>query len=224
MKIRIFVTMVFVIALVGCSKTADQPSSAATGAVTGLTPESNAPKSEAPIFSKPEPVTIAQGTPLKIRTDSELSTKTAKSGDTFAATLAAPLVVDGKEVAPRGARVQGKVVSSDEGGRVKGLASISVRLTSIRVGNREVAITTGTVARQARATKKKDAAKIGIGAGIGAAIGAIAGGGQGAAIGAGAGGAAGTGLVLATHGDPAVIPAESPLTFKLTTPVTLDPA
>jgi len=223
MKTRIFVTAAITIALVGCSKPADQASPAATGAVTGLTPESNAPKS-APIFSKPDPVTIAQGTPLKIRTDSELSTKTAKSGDAFAATLTAPLVVDGKEVAPAGARVQGKVVSSDDGGRVKGVASISVRLTSIRVGTRDVAITTGTIARQARATKKKDAAKIGIGAGIGAAIGAIAGGGQGAAIGAGAGGAAGTGLVLATHGEPAVIPAESPLTFKLTTPVTLDPA
>jgi len=220
MKTRIFVTTIIAIALAGCSKTADQPSST----VTGLTPESNAPKAEAPIFSKPDPVTIPQGTPIKIRTDSALSTKTATSGETFTATLTAPLVVDGKEVAPAGARVQGKVVNSDEGGRVKGVASISVRLTSIHVGNRDVAITTGTIGRQARTTKKKDAVKVGIGAGIGAAIGAIAGGGQGAAIGAGAGGAAGTGVVLATHGEPAVIPAESPLTFKLTTPVTVDPA
>src|SRR5258706_9784331 len=101
MKTRIFVTilvtMMIAIALVGCSKPADQPSSAATGAVTGLTPDSNAPKA-APIFSKPDPVTIAQGTPLKVRTDSELSTKTATSGQTFTATLTAPLVVDGKEV------------------------------------------------------------------------------------------------------------------------------
>jgi len=220
MKTRIFVTTIIAIALVGCSKTADQPSST----VTGLTPESTAPKAEAPIFSRPDPVIIPQGTPIKIRTDSALSTKTATSGETFTATLTAPLVVDGKEVAPAGARVQGKVVNSDEGGRVKGVASISVRLTSIHVGNRDVAITTGTVARQARTTKKKDAVKVGIGAGIGAAIGAIAGGGQGAAIGAGAGGAAGTGVVLATHGEPAVIPAEAVLTFKLTTPVTVDPA
>jgi hypothetical protein len=63
--------------------------------------------------------------------------------------------------------------------------------------------------------------KIGIGAGIGAAIGAIAGGGKGAAIGAGAGGGAGTGLVLATRGDPAVIPGESQLTFRLQGPITV---
>ena len=219
MKTRIGLAAVIAIALAGCSKTTDQPST-----VTGLTPESTAAKSDTPLFSKPDPVTIAQGTPLRIRTDSALSTKTAKAGDTFTATLMEPLVVDGKEIAPRGARAQGRVVNSDEGGRVKGVASISVRLTQIHVGTRDVAITTGTIGRQARTTKKKDAVKVGIGAGIGAAIGAIAGGGQGAAIGAGAGGAAGTGVVLATHGEPAVIPAESPLTFKLTMPVTLDPA
>ena len=220
MKTRIFVTTFIAVALAGCSKTADQSSSTATG----LTPESTAPKPDAPVFSKPDPVTIPQGTPLKIRTDSALSTKTANSGDTFTATLTEPLMLDGKEVAPRGARVQGKVVSSDDGGRVKGVARISVRLTQIRAGNRDVAITTGTVARQARTTKKRDAVKVGVGAGIGAAIGAIAGGGQGAAIGAGAGGAAGTGVVLATHGEPAVIPAETVLTFKLTAPVAVDPA
>ena len=106
----------------------------------------------------------------------------------------------------------------------KAVAIISVRLTQLRVGDRNVEIETSTVARQAHTTKRKDAAEVGIGAGIGAAIGAIAGGGQGAAIGAASGGAAGTGLVLATHGDPAVIAAESVLTFKLTAPVTVEPS
>jgi hypothetical protein len=104
------------------------------------------------------------------------------------------------------------------------VATLSVRLTRLRVGGRNLEIQTGTVARQARTTKRKDATEVGIGAGIGAAIGAIAGGGQGAAIGAASGGAAGTGLVLATHGDPAVIGAESVLTFKLTAPVTVEPS
>ena len=127
-------------------------------------------------------------------------------------------------IAPRGTQVEGLVADSDPGGRVKGVATISVRLTQLRVGDRNVAIQTGTIARRAHATKRKDAAKVGIGAGIGAAIGAIAGGGEGAAIGAASGGAAGTGVVLATHGDPAVIGAESVLTFKLTAPVTVEPS
>ena len=57
--------------------------------------------------------------------------------------------------------------------------------------------------------------------GIGAAIGAIAGGGKGAAIGAGAGGGAGTAVVLSTHGDAAVVPAESVIQFRLEQPITV---
>ncbi|MEZ5400439.1 MAG: hypothetical protein R2729_12275 [Bryobacteraceae bacterium] len=135
----------------------------------------------------------------------------------MAATLAAPLSLDGKTVAPRGAKVLLRVVESSDGGRVKGRARIAIRVAEI--AGRDVR--TGIYAVEARATKKKDAAKIGIGSGIGAAIGAIAGGGKGAAIGAGAGAGAGTGVVLATHGDPAVIPAESVITFRLTEPLQL---
>ena len=206
--------------LVGCSKPSDQST------VTGLTPASDAApaKADTPLSTKRPSVTIAAGTPIKIRTVSTLSTKETKSGETFTGTLAEPLAIDGQVIAPRGTQVSGRVVNSDPGGRVKGLATISVRLTQLRVGDRNVAIETGTVSRRAHATKRKDAAKVGIGAGIGAAIGAIAGGGEGAAIGAASGGAAGTGLVLATHGDPAVIDAESVLTFKLTAPVTVEPS
>jgi hypothetical protein len=44
---------------------------------------------------------------------------------------------------------------------------------------------------------------------------------KGGAIGAGVGSAAGTGVVLTTHGDPAVVPGESRLAFKLRGPVTV---
>ena len=208
------------VSLAGCSKTSD------SSTVTGLTPASDAApaKVEAPAPPKPEPITIAAGTPIKIRTLTTLSTKSAATGDRFTATLAEPLMIEGKVIAPRGTQVEGRVVDSDPGGRVKGLATISVRLTQLRIGDHNVAIETHAIARQAHATKRKDAAKVGIGAGIGAAIGAIAGGGEGAAIGAASGGAAGTGVVLATHGDPAVIGAESVLTFKLTAPVTVEPS
>ena len=207
------------ISIVGCTKTADQP--VASDAKSAPAEAAPAP-APAPVAPKPQAVTLAQGTRIKVRTESELSTKSAKTGDTFSATLAEPIMVDDKVIAPRGARVSGLVVESDPGGRVKGVATLSVRLTRLHVGNQAIEIKTGAFARQAKATKKKDAVKVGIGAGIGAAIGAIAGGGQGAAIGAASGGAAGTGVVLATHGDPAVIGAESVLTFRLTAPVTVE--
>jgi hypothetical protein len=208
------------LSLAGCSKTSDQQ------AVTGSAPAAEAApaKADFPLSQKAPSVTIAEGTPIKIRTGTTLSTKTTQTGDMFTGTLAEALVVDGTVVAPRGSAVEGRVVDSDPGGRVKGKATISVRLTRLRVGDRNVEIQTRAIAREAHATKRKDAAEVGIGAGIGAAIGAIAGGGQGAAIGAASGGAAGTGLVLATHGDPAVIAAESLLTFRLSAPVTVEPS
>jgi hypothetical protein len=125
----------------------------------------------------------------------------------------------GEVVLPKGAHIEGVVADSDEGGRVKGVASISLKLTSVAVGGRQVPVASSTYVKDAPATKKKDSLKVGIGAGIGAAIGAIAGGGKGAAIGAASGGAAGTGLVLATHGDPAVVPAESIISFRLAAPL-----
>ena len=123
-------------------------------------------------------------------------------------------------VAKKGAHVEGVVVESDPGGKVKEVASIIVTLDSLTLADgRSVRLSASQFSRQAKTTKGKDAKKIGIGAGVGAAIGAIAGGGKGAAIGAGVGGAAGTGAVLATHGDPAVISAETRLSFTLRSPV-----
>ncbi len=171
-----------------------------------------APKRVAP----PPPVVLEAGTTLKVRSTTTLSTKSNAAGDAFHGSLEAPLTVNGKVVADKGAKVQGVVATADPGGRVKGVASISVRLTSIETEKGMVSVQTSTVGREAKSTKRNDAIKVGVGSGIGAAIGAIAGGGRGAAIGAGAGAGAGTGVVLATRGEPAVLPAETVMTFRLT--------
>ena len=110
-------------------------------------------------------------------------------------------------IAKAGSRATGFVVTSDPGGRVKGVASLTVGLRSI-VGAKStvIAVATDTYSVDAKSSKKKDAVKTGIASGVGAAIGAIAGGGKGAAIGAGAGAAAGVGANMATRGEAAVIP------------------
>jgi hypothetical protein len=176
---------------------------------------------------RPEPpraaaITLAEGTVLKVRTTNTISTKTHHAGDKFEANLEEPIEQGGRILVPKGARVEGKVVESDEGGRVKGRAELAVALTQLQVNeNKSVDLETNTLGREAKDTHGQDAAKIGIGAGVGAVIGAIAGGGKGAGIGAASGGAAGTGLVLATRGKAAVLPAESVLSFRLRAPVTI---
>ena len=204
-----------------------QPATGAQSAAGGSAPAGAAPSTPeaAPPPPPPPPprtFTLAAGRKLSVFTTSALSTKSNKTGESFVATLAQPIADGDWLIAPKGATVEGTITNSDPGGRVKGVASIAVALTRITLADgRKVAISTSVYGKKARTTKKKDALKIGGGAGIGAAIGAIAGGGKGAAIGAAVGGGAGTGVVLATRGDPAVIPAESRLTFSLRTPITI---
>jgi len=208
-------TTLLAIATIGCE-------SKGTGAeASGGAAEAPSNGFTARLFSKPQPLIIPEETPVRVRTTVTLSTKTHRTGDHFSATLMDPLVVANREVAPKGAEVRGIVANSDAGGRVKGRALLTLRLTGIRsAGDEWVDIRTNTFTRVARSTKKRDALKIGLASGAGAAIGAIAGGGKGAAIGAAAGGGAGTGAVLATRGAPAVVSSETPLTFRLAAPAT----
>jgi len=207
----------------GNPNTAPANSAGAANALgaTGGAPAGSSVAAPAPAPT-PRVFTIAAGTPITIFTAKTLSTKTDKDGERFVASLARPIVDDDWVIAKKGALVEGVVANSDPGGRVKGRASMTVRLRSLQLADgNTIDLSTSSYTKAAKGTKKKDALKIGIGAGIGAAIGAIAGGGKGAAIGAGAGGGAGTGYVLATRGDPAVIPSESQLTFRLQAPVTV---
>ena len=130
-----------------------------------------------------------------------MSSKSSRRGDTFVGSLSEAIVDGDWVIAKRGAAVEGVITNADEGGRVNGLASISVELRRLTLADgRTVAIDTTPYTRSAKSTVKQDAAKIGIGAGIGAAIGAIAGGGKGAAIGAIIGGGAGTAGVMTQRG------------------------
>jgi hypothetical protein len=160
--------------------------------------------------------------PLNVFTTAEISTKTAVSGDTFSAVLAKAITDGDWTIAKEGARVEGTVVESDPGGKVKGVASMTLALKKLTLADgRTVELSTNTVSQEAKTSKGKDAKKIGIGAGIGTAIGAIAGGGKGAAIGAAVGGGAGTAAALATRGDPAVVASEAELNFTLSSPITI---
>jgi hypothetical protein len=158
------------------------------------------------------------GHTITIRTTRALSTKTIKTGDVFSAIVEEPIKVDDWVVVPAGARTEGRIVASDDGGRLKGKANLAIELTGLTTGDgQKVEIVTSPVTAEAAANKSKEVKKVGIGAGAGAAVGAIAGGGKGAAIGALIGGGAGA----AMKGDAAEIPAESVVSFELRSPVTI---
>jgi hypothetical protein len=171
---------------------------------------------------QPRTVTVTAGTLLSTRLGETLSTDTLVAGDSFTGTLDRPLVVDGFVIAERGARVEGRVIESEKAGRVKGVSSLSIHLIRLRTSDGQtVQITTDPFRKLGETSKAEDARKVGIGAGLGAVIGAVAGGGKGAAIGAGVGGAAGGGAVAATRGKAVVLPVETRIDFRLSSPVSL---
>lgn len=182
-------------------------------------------KAEPPIPVPPPPprrVTVPQGTLIPIRMNETVSSAKNSSGDSFTGSLTEELVVDGLVIAERGAPVEGRIIQTQQAGRVKGLSLIELELTQLNTSDgQRVEIRTDSFSKEGQSSTKEDAAKIGIGAAIGAAIGAIAGGGKGAAIGAGVGGAAGTGGVIATRGKSSEIAAETKISFRLSEPVTL---
>ncbi|MCU1237570.1 MAG: hypothetical protein JWP63_5537 [Candidatus Solibacter sp.] len=183
-------------------------------------PEYVTPPPPAP--PEPHRVTLNTGTPIPVRLVDGLSAERNQPGDRFMATLDKELVVDGFVIAERGARVEGRVIAADRGGRVRGVSSLQVEITKLHLSDGQtIAVQTDAFTREADSTHTQDAEKVGGGAAIGAIIGAIAGGGKGAAIGAGVGGAAGAGDVLATRGKPATLPSETRLTFHTRAPLTI---
>jgi hypothetical protein len=208
--------------VIGCSSKPSTPASstdnpnasgdnAAGGAAGG---KSGSEKSAA---SKPAPqtITIPSGTEITVRLGETLSSKDSSAGQGFAATVAQPVVVDGKTIIERGAAARGTVVDAKGMGHFKGGALLEVRLNSVSIHGRETSVETGMVARQVSGKGKRSAGFIGGGAGAGALIGALAGGGKGAAIGAAAGAGAGTAGAAFTGNKEITLPAETALTFKL---------
>jgi hypothetical protein len=157
--------------------------------------------------------TVPAGTRLTVRVGSEISSGTAKAGDRFDATLARPLVVNGKTLARTGASVRGKVTSAKSSGRLHAPGELTLRLTGVQVNGRMVPVSTSSYFAKGKSHTKSNATKIGGGAAAGALIGGLVGGGKGAGIGALAGGGAGTGVAAATGKEEAVVPAEAALTF-----------
>jgi hypothetical protein len=171
---------------------------------------------------KPVEYTIPAGTVIPVRTTTELSTSQLATGSRFTAVLERDLRVGDTVLATQGAEITGVVVSSDPGGRVKGVASLDVTIHSVagRKGH-TIPLKADSYSVVAKKDTGRDLKRTGILSGAGAVVGAIAGGGKGAAIGAGAGAAAGVGTNMATRGKAAVIPAETLVEFRLSAPSTV---
>jgi len=149
---------------------------------------------------------VPDGTELVATLDTPLSTRDTRSEDPFTLTVTSPGPFEG-------ARIDGRLLDTDRGGRVTGRADMTFDFDRIRFRNGRTADFNGSILSvrtpsgdtlhventnvgEDESQTSKTATRTGIGAAIGAVIGAVSGGGKGAAIGAAIGGVAGAGSVV----------------------------
>jgi hypothetical protein len=166
-------------------------------------------------------VILPRGTVLALELATAVASDSSVVEDSVRAKLVSAVTVDGQTIIPAGADVVGSVTEVGQAGRVRGRARVAFRFSSLRSGAERHDIQTDTIAREAEATMRDDATKVGVGAGVGAVIGGILGGGSGAAKGAAIGGAAGTGAVLATRGQEVRLSAGDAVEARLSAPLTV---
>jgi hypothetical protein len=176
----------------------------------------------AAISSRPDPVTVPEQTAIRVTLDHGLASDQSRPGDRFAATVSEPIVIDEHTVIPQGARAEGLVVDAHPSGRLMGRARLQLALDSIEVDGKTYELRTATSHRIGGNHKKRNWGWIAGGAGGGALIGALAAGGKGALIGGPVGAGAGTAVAFMTGKKDIHLGAETPLTFRLLQPVTID--
>jgi len=169
----------------------------------------------------PRRVTVPSGTSVAIRLLDPIDSETAQPGQTFRATLDAPLPTDGDVAVPSGYDVKGHVVDVKSAGKFAGQSLLVLELDSVSVGGRLYGVQADPYRRQGKNRTTNTAEKVGAGAVIGAIIGGIAGGGKGAGIGAAAGGGIGGGVQAAGKGQQIILPSETVLSFTLRSPLTV---
>jgi hypothetical protein len=211
------------IALAACSNKPAGESATDQNAAATSPSDGNMAGSARGASKKPaaEPVVVPAGTTLTVRLGEAVGSKISSPGQSFTATLAAPVEVGGKAVIPSGAEAHGVVSDAKPLGKFKGGAVLQLKLNSIVVNGAEHSIETSAVTRAEKGKGKRTAVITGGGAAVGALIGGLAGGGKGAAIGALAGGGAGAAGSAYTGNKDIVLPAESAISFKLEAPLEL---
>jgi len=196
------------------------PTGSKTAGVSSISSAASRPAVDRPP-STPEQITVPYGTLLEVRLTETLSSGLNQPGDTFLASLVSPIVVGDRVVIPAGAGVKGRIVDARNARRFSGRATLVIEVTQLAYNGRTYELHSSQYSQQGASRNTYAAAAITGGAGVGAIIGTVIGKGKGAAIGAVLGAAAGTGVQGVTKRAPAQLSAESTLSFRLETPLTL---
>jgi hypothetical protein len=150
-----------VLTVAGCSKPAADQASNTTKEADTAKPAAAAKPAVAPkpvaVAKAEEPttmITLPKGTAISAAARQTLATDKNKVGDTFAASLTAPIQVDGKTVIPKGAQVTCRIVKVKK-------HELRVTLASVVIHGKSYQLDTNSIAgpKSQPKTDAKDAAK-----------------------------------------------------------------
>ncbi len=169
-----------------------------------------------------EELVVPADSVVGLQVENTVTSEGARVEDEVVARVTRDCVVDGRVVIPAGAQARGEVTLVERGGRLRDRARLGVRFTSIVLADgTRIPFETETIYREGDAPGGESAARIGGGAFAGAILGGIFGGSKGAAIGGSAGAGAGTVAVLAGGPNPATLVRGTPITIRITAPMTV---
>ena len=100
-------------------------------------------------------VTVPKGTSISATMGQALASNKSHAGDSFAASVSAPVKVGGKTVIPKGAQVTGRVVTAKK----KGPAALTVKLASVEIGGVSYPLETNSIGQSSQSKTKDGAAK-----------------------------------------------------------------
>ena len=169
--------------------------------------------------TSPAYYTVHAGHKIQVRMNQQISSESARIGDTFTTTVSIPIYAGGVEVIPAGSTITGRVINVKRASRPSKAGWLAVAFVSLQLPNGTTRAINGSLADLSnetvsydpegqvtgRSSTKRNVVFIGGGAATGALIGAIAGGGKGAGIGAGIGGGLGVAGALLSKGQEAVV-------------------
>jgi hypothetical protein len=156
---------------------------------------------------------VPQGTRLMVRLSEAIDSSRHSAGHRFRGQLEGALVVQGVEVAPRGAWVYGRITQARQSGRVAGSSELALEFTDIMIDNRLFPISTTGLEAQTGSTGAQTVGRTARAAAVGGLIGGSSGARTGAKVGVGAS--------ILTSGNTINIPSGTLVETTLQAPLTL---
>jgi len=177
--------------------------------------------------------TLPPDTVISVQMNGTLSSRTARVGDKFTATVTIPVYANGRTVIPAGTIVEGRVTQVTPAKRMSRSGTIGIDFDDLVFPNGSRVGLVGSLtsddpqtrrriddeSRVSGQSSKRPAVFIGGGGAIGAVLGGIAGGGKGAVLGGVAGAGAGVATILLSRGEEAQVPSGTPFGVQIKQPL-----